>query len=271
MSEDPIDPEDDAPDDEADHGLEALLEHVRLRCQAHGDPGAAERLLLKRAGGDIAFSSLDAAACGSSISGFLRGEQRMRTLDTALNRILRFRLRERLIGEAGETGSPAWSIDMHRAVLAVFVNSGIHPLLIAMGVREDDRHPSGHLADEMERLGIAVTDFQFHGGRLSPTTLTLRKGGVDDALVLYTASVGGETGLILRGLSLPESVMASAVGRRLDAVVRHPLLEGAGHLTITHLDEALNSVTIVTDDERVPLAPSPVGTPWLDVPWNPGG
>lgn len=271
MSDDPIYPSGGTPD-EPDHELEALLEHVRRRCEAHSDPGAAERLVLRRVGGArIAFSSLDAAACGSSISGFLRGERLMRTIDTTLNRILRFRLRARLIEEAEETDNPAWSIDLHRAVLAVFVNSGIHPLLIAMGVREHDRHPAGHLADEMERLGISVADFQFHGGRLSPTTLSLSRVGVDDALVLYTASMGGETGLILRGLSLPDSVMASAVGRRLDAVVRHPLLEGAGHLIITHLDEALNSVTIVTEDERVSLAPSPVGTPWLDIPWNPEG
>jgi len=68
---------------------------------------------------------------------------------------------------------------------------------------------------------------------------------------------------------MPESMMTAAVGRRLDEIVTHPLLEGVSHVRVTHVLDSLNSLTIVLDEHRATLAPSPVGTSWMELPWNP--
>lgn len=250
--------------------LATLQAHALAFCTSHGDPGAADRLvLLEQESGRITFSALDSAVSGSSISGLLQERHAIETIDRVLLRTLRMRRRERALEESGESGSPAWSIDVHVTFRAILINSGVNPLLLASCIEDERIRPVSVLAQAMVVAGLSATDFQLRSGRLDPSTLTIRQGDVDDVLVLYTASMGGETGLILRGKSMPESMMTAAVGRRLDEIVTHPLLEGVGHVRVTHVLDSLNSLTIVLDEDRTTLAPSPVGTSWMELPWNP--
>lgn len=256
--------------DPLDERLEALQLHARRYCRARGDEDAAERLVLRRGDDRLTFASLDAVRCGSSISGYLTKGREIETIETTLTRILRMRLRERTIAAAGEEGDPAWSIDVHRELLHILLNSGVHPLLLATDLRDRKGQPTPGpgLLEELTRRRLRFTDFRLRAGRID-TTATIRGDDGVDTITLFADAMGAQTGLILSGTILPATVVGAIAGRRLGEVIDHPLLAGAGDVIVEDASAMLNSTTLLLREDRTTLAPSPIGTPWLELPWTP--
>lgn len=248
--------------------LRATRAFVRDICEAAGDPGAADRLLINDAGTRLTFTTVDAGACGASIAGFLKPERASATIRTALSRILRQRARDRAIIASGDTGLPVWSIDIHPLALAVLRNGGVNPIFVAMLTEGNfERNP---LRRASEGTSIRVGNAGLVAGRATIATITGNGHPTDDAVSFHEGTVGRTQWMTARNLILPDTVLAALPGRRLDEVVSHPLIEGAGHVRIASVETSGDVVQLEMEDVRVTLHPVPEGLEdWLRFPWNP--
>lgn len=245
-------------------------------CVDRGDRGAAERLRIDLAGHRVVFSTIDAERCGSSISGFLKPERQELTIATALSRILRQRARDRAIAAAGETGSPAWSMDIHALAWTMLCNAGVNPLLLAGLERmpTDDRVTG--FREAVSRSPIFVTP-EIRAGRIFTPTIGISAGsGMNDGLFFYeSGALEGPPRLHIRDVSAPQTMVAALGGRPLHEIVEHPLLKTTGDIVgkIMSLRTSGDGDTLTIDlpDDRRTLAPPPSGIDpvWLKFPWNP--
>jgi len=255
------------------HELARLQTFARDYCRDLGDEDAADRLRLTLDDSTqrIIFSNLDGNTCGSSISGFLNPARQDETIVRSLSRILRQRARERMIEASGETGTPAWSIDIHRTTRMVLYNAGVNPLLLIEMHRRRQDSPTT-LEEAITASPIHMTP-ERRGGRIVACAIAVESGrDMDDRLTLFDDdSKYRTTCLMVRGMNLPATAIAMHVGRPLGNLLDHPLLENAGDIMISDIVNDGTALVIMLPDERVTLSPLPTGlkADWLDFPWEP--
>jgi hypothetical protein len=235
-------------------------------CTRHGDPEAAARLRIELPERRVVFSIIDAASCGSSISGFLRADRQEATLAEALSRIMRQRARDRALKLSREDGTPAWSIDIHALAWTILRNAGVNPLLLAFhGDRTADGRSGFDRAVDVSPISVEA---EIRAGRVSISALSVRSGrGIDDRLV-YSEGLSPPR-LILLGQTIPDTAGAALVGRPLGELVDHPLLENADEVCVVRTVNDDGNLEIELKDERRTLAPPPHDADWLHFAWHP--
>jgi hypothetical protein len=202
-------------DDEPVPGIAGALDDIRAfaagMCEEAGDPGALERLRLDRTDTRLVFQVIDAEACGSSISGFLKPGRAHIMVRNALNRILRQRSRERAIVEAGETpgADPAWSIDIHPVTLSVLIHGGVNPALTAL--LERLAGPDDALKRAAQGGPLRIGDAKLVSGRVSIATISGNGHPTDDVVNVHENTQYLQTVMIRQGL--PDTVVAGLPGR----------------------------------------------------------
>jgi hypothetical protein len=256
-------------DDEPVPGIAGALDDIRAfaagMCEEAGDPGALERLRLDRTDTRLVFQVIDAEACGSSISGFLKPGRAHIMVRNALNRILRQRSRERAIVEAGETpgADPAWSIDIHPVTLSVLIHGGVNPALTAL--LERLAGPDDALKRAAQGGPLRIGDAKLVSGRVSIATISGNGHPTDDVVNVHENTQYLQTVMIRQGL--PDTVVAGLPGRLLGDVTDHPMLARALGVRIMAAQCNGDVLTLDMEDERVTLATPPDGAPWLRFPW----
>lgn len=241
-------------------------------CTRHGDPDAVQHLKLDLPEGRVIFAVPEHRRFGCSISGFLRADKQETMIARALSRIMRQRAREKAIAAAGETGDPAWSLDIHVLELAALWWAGVNPLLIAT----DGQQSTGGV--DAAFAGSPITALvEIRAGRVSIPALSIKHdSGADDRLGLYEPEpYGGAPVLMVIGHTIPDTVAAALTGRPLAEIVAHPLIDTLAELQI----ELAAGRIVSTDgnllmhmaDDRTTLAPPPRGIApdWLRFAWNP--
>lgn len=255
--------------DPSDH-LEDARAFALAYCTRHGDPEAVDRLRIELPERRVVFSVVDAARCGSSISGYLRADRQEATLAQALSRIMRQRARdralERALERAHENGSPAWSLDIHSLAWTILHNAGVNPLLLAF---HDDRSADGRSGFDRAIAASPISaEAEIRAGRISISALSVRRGhGISDRLI-YSEGLSPPR-LIVLGLNLPDTAGTAFAGRPVGELVDHPLLEGADDIRMVRTANGDDSIEIELEDERRTLAPTPDGADWLRFAWHP--
>lgn len=103
-------------------------------------------------------------------------------------------------------------------------------------------------------------------GGLFVYAVKLRSGA--DSVITYDG--GRQPKLTITDIMLPDTIIGSIAGRRLDEVVSHPLLDGSPAVVSSARNTGEDSATSVAKVEillkrhRVPFAPAPEG---VDAPW----
>ena len=252
---------------------EAAIELRTQYCLDNGDGDAAERLTLSLSGRRVLFAVMDAESCGSSISGFLQPGNWEITIKRALSRVMRQRARDRVIALSGESGTPAWSLDIHTTSYAALCHAGINPLLLASHnplIRESS-------FDREVAASPIETTAEIRAGRIFLSSLTVKPdSGMDDSLVLYESEVGGGCPcVLLRNRTIPETLATAFVGHPLSDIISHPLVDDDADVianTVTnHISTDGSHLIISLADDRMTLTPLPDGleAEWLRFPWNP--
>lgn len=243
-------------------------------CTERGDPAAADRLRIELPGQRVVFSSVDAARCGSPISGFLKPERQERTLATALSRILRQRARDRALAASGEIGSPAWSMDIHPLAWVMLCNAGVNPLLLA-GYETMPTDERTEFDRAISSSPILVTP-EIRAGRIFTPAIGVKADhGMDDRLLFHEpGALGGLPRLHIRSMAVPETVAFAMSGRPLSDIVDHPLLDmtcaDIGEIVPLGISMGDRGLIIDLPDDRMTLAPPPPGIEidWLEFPWH---
>jgi hypothetical protein len=257
--------------DHLERRLEEARAFARAYCARRGDQGAADRLILRKGDGRVVFSVVDAESCGSSISGFLNPDRQERTLARCLSRVMRQRARDRAIAASGETGSPAWSLDVHVAALSALWHAGINPLLLA--THDPRGRPGDSGFDQAVAASPVSVRVEIRAGRVCLPALSVRPDAdMDDCIAIFDeAGAGDAPSLMVRGRTLPDTVALSLAGRRLGEAVDHPLLDLAREVGIRRVDPGSDHLVVTLADDRTTLAPPPPGIApdWLRFDWNP--
>ena len=235
-------------------------------CTRHGDPEAATRLRIDLPERQVIFSVVDAAACGSSISGYLRADRQEATLAQALSRIMRQRARDRALGRWPEDGTPAWSLDIHALAWTILRNAGVNPLLL---VFHEDRAADGSNGFERAVAASPISaEVEIRAGRISISALGVRPDHDMSAGLVYSEAMRPPR-LIVLDKALPDTAGAALVGRPIGDLVDHPLLDGADDVRVTRVVSSDGNVEIEMEDRRRTLAPTPDGADWLRFAWHP--
>jgi len=241
-------------------------------CTRHGDPDAVRHLRLDLPAGRVVFAVPEHRRFGCSISGFLRPGTQETMIARALSRIMRQLARERAIAAAGETGDPAWSLDIHVLELAALWWAGVNPLLLATGGPEDGSGLDAALA------GSPITArIEIRAGRVSIPALSIRHdSSADGRLGLYEPEpYGGAPILMVMDHAVPETVAAALTGRALAEIVAHPLIDTLAELRIeiaaSRIVSADGNLLVHMADDRTTLSPPPSGIEpdWLRFAWDP--
>jgi len=253
--------------------LEDCLAFAWSYCERHGDVGAVSVLEMRLAGPRVMFSVAEATRYGCSLSGFLSRERDRReaTLSRVLNRIMRQRSRERCIAAAGETETPAWSLDIHVLAMTLLVNGGINPVLLERHETKRDGRPSAF--DRAVSDSAVSTTFEIRAGRICLTSGRIR---TNDGVALYEPETsGGPLCIFVPGRSLSETTCTAMVGRPLSDVLSHPMLDPNDDVrtscAISRITNDRGSLIIQMDDDRTTLVPPPPGIQpdWLEFDWTP--
>lgn len=252
--------------------LEDGIGFARSYCIRHGDPEATDVLGIRLGGSKVVFSVDDARLYGCSLSGFVPTdpERRRVLLSRILNRIMRQRARERCIAAAGETGDPAWSLDVHVLAMAMLVNAGVNPLLLECHETRRDGTPSA--LDRILSASPLSASFEIRAGRACMTSARMR---AEDGLIIYEPETsGGPMCLFVPGMSISETACAALKGRPLSEVLSHPMLDPnddvAVDCTVSRIVNDEGNLFIELADDRTTVAPPPAGIEpeWLRFAWN---
>lgn len=161
------------------------------------------------------------------------------------------RLRRSHLRAATQTTHEPWTHDVHVLVHSVIRSCGGDAALLLPG--DDAKLRQSALRLLIEREGVAIEATEWADGRIHVQALTIPKEGI-------TVWDGAdETGMLIQGLHLPQSIISGLPGRTLGEVLTHPMLREAEGVVITEVSDDPGGTILKLEDRREPVRRPPPG------------